>query len=129
MSSILAHARQEWQFKPDFLVQAPSSPAELSTPMLSTDSALGSEPLLGDRAFSTRDLNPNSVACTTSTLSMMSEDSAAESSGSEPDPAASVSPLPGHGRDLGHPDTLQGQKLRAVSVGMQCVMRKAVQSG
>ncbi|CAK0774322.1 hypothetical protein CVIRNUC_004157 [Coccomyxa viridis] len=67
--------------------QAPSSPAELSTPMLSTDSVPGSERLLRDSAFSAGDLHPNSVGRTISTLSAMSEDSAAESSGSEPDPA------------------------------------------
>ena len=78
-------------------MQVPSSPAELSTPMLSTDSVPGSERLLRDSAFSAGELNPNSVGRTISTLSAMSEDSAAESSGSEPDLAAGVSTLPGHG--------------------------------
>ena len=76
-------------------MQAPSSPAELSTPMLSTDSVPGSERLLRDSAFSAGDLHPSSVGRTISTLSAMSEDSAVESSGSEPEPAAGVSALPG----------------------------------
>ena len=68
--------------------------------MLSTDSVPGSERLLRDSAFSAGDLHPNSVGGTISTLSAMSEDSAAESSGSEPDPALGVSALPGHGHNL-----------------------------
>ena len=110
-------------------MQAPSSPAELSTPMLSTDSAPGSERLLRDSALSAGDLHPNSVGRTISTLSAMSEDSAAESSGSEPEPALGVSTLPGHGLDLGHPDTLQGRKLHVANGGKPYVMRKAGQSG
>ena len=90
-------------------VQAPSSPAELSTPMLSTDSVPGSERLLRDSGFSAGDLHPNSVGRTISTLSAMSEDSAAESSGSEPDPALGVSALPGHGHGSGlsQPENVQ----------------------
>ena len=77
--------------------------------MLSADSAPGSERLLRESAFSTGDLIPNSVGRTISTLSAMSEDSAAESSGSEPEPTAGVSALRGHGLSFGpaHPDTLQ----------------------
>ena len=75
--------------------------------MLSTDSVPGSERLLRDSAFSAGDLHPNSVGRTISTLSAMSEDSAAESSGSEPDPALGVSALPGHGLRLSQPGNVQ----------------------
>lgn len=59
--------------------------------MLSSDSAPGSERLLGERVYSTGDLHPNSVGRTISTLSAMSEDSAAESSGTDAEPATEVS--------------------------------------
>ena len=70
-------------------LQAPSSPAELSTPMLSSDSMPGSERLLRERVYSTGDFNQNSVGRTISTLSAMSEDSA-DSSGSDADPVREV---------------------------------------
>lgn len=73
------------------MLQASSSPAEISTPMLSSDSMPGSERLLGERVYSTGDLHPNSVGRTISTLSAMSEDSAAESSGTDAEPAVEVS--------------------------------------
>ena len=72
------------------LLQAPSSPAELSTPMMSADSAPGSERLLRERVYSTGDFNQNSVGRTISTLSAMSEDSAADSSESDGEPVIEV---------------------------------------
>jgi len=53
---------------------------------MSSDSVPGSERLLGERVYSTGDLNQSSVGRTISTLSAMSEGSAAESSGSDTDP-------------------------------------------
>ena len=58
--------------------------------MLSADSAPGSERLLGERVHSTGDFNHNSVGRTVSTLSAMSGDSAADSSGSDVEAAAEV---------------------------------------
>lgn len=53
---------------------------------MSSDSVPGSERLLSERVYSTGDLNQSSVGRTISTLSAMSEGSAAESSGSDTDP-------------------------------------------
>ncbi|CAL8469970.1 g9512 [Coccomyxa elongata] len=64
-------------------LQAPSSPAVLTTPGMSTDSAAASEsPTDNDRgalAFSTGDLNTQMMERTTSNISAMSADSMAES--------------------------------------------------
>ncbi len=61
--------------------------------MLSADSAPGSERLLRERVYSTGDFNQNSVGRTISTLSAMSEDSAADSSGSDEEPVIEVASI------------------------------------